>query len=350
MGDDIAKLGLQAFEELAAGRSFGQAGLHTVRERPLIRDTRRKTATSLRERPTATLCRNSLMNERTRIGRTSDAGEEKRTHRRHSSMRKRKSDELGGVDLSDLDTAEYSNSDEVATSAFQQSKSPNDNLGSVLFPMNSGWPKTLQQTIARQDDDDDLPIHYESGAGSIFANLRKDVDPRSETHTKGKAISDIRFTAPTPKTPLFQHYRRQSSSSHESDSPCSVAALTRGCGACFWERSLAWSEDEEDDEDGIVHPTLTNKAKDIRDHLSVPKHLGREYAETHELRKSTSDFPAHVRRPSSSRVVTLESDSRHKIRGAKMFRQTDVDKVTEIHWEEKVLETTALDLMAKLSL
>jgi hypothetical protein len=51
-----------------------------------------------------------------------------------------------------------------------------------------------------------------------------------------------------------------------------------------------------------------------------------------------------------SRTITLESDSRHKLPGAKMFRQTDVDKVTEIHWEEKVVDTTAIDLMAKLSL
>jgi hypothetical protein len=33
-----------------------------------------------------------------------------------------------------------------------------------------------------------------------------------------------------------------------------------------------------------------------------------------------------------------------------MFRQTDVDNVTEIHWEEKVLDTSTLEMMAKLSL
>jgi hypothetical protein len=33
-----------------------------------------------------------------------------------------------------------------------------------------------------------------------------------------------------------------------------------------------------------------------------------------------------------------------------MFREADVDKVTQIHWEEKVLDGIDLEEMAKLSI
>jgi hypothetical protein len=118
----------------------------------------------------------------------------------------------------------------------------------------------------------------------------------------------------------------------------------------LWERSLAWSEDDDSDEDSIIHPSNVLRGDDIREHLSVPKHLGKQFAETNIYEVASGQNAPHLRRSPSSRIKTLETDSRHKLPGSKMFRQTDVDNVTEIHWEEKILDTTALDLMAKLSL
>lgn len=269
-------------------------------------------------------------------------------------MRKRKSDELGAIDLADLDSPEYT-IPLLDLSSFPQSKNPSNSFGVVFSDMNSQFQQPLQQLVSNQEDEDETPVpRLRHQTSSIFAPPpKKEVETLSTQEKETSDIPDIRATVKTmsmPDTPLFRHYRHQSSSSHESgESPCSVAALTRGCGACFWERSLAWSEDEDDDDDGILHPSLTNRVNDIREQLSVPKHLGKEFIEAQEHYQGHAPHK-HIRRASSSRVVTLETDSRRKTRGHKMFRQTDVDKVTEIHWEEKVLDTTAIDLMAQLSL
>lgn len=352
MEEDIKTVSLQALEDLTSRSSFGHAGLHSVSERPLIRDRKNRTVATRRGKTAVTLRRHSLMNERTRISRPSDSSDEKRTHGRHSYMRKRKSDELGSIDLSELDGFETNNT-EMKPTTISPPKSTFDNFGDVFFDMNSRWQQAFQLEKGRQDEGDEIPMHHLSEASSIFSTPRKEIISPYPKEEEPKIIPDIRSitnTAPTPETPLFRHFRHQSLSSHESESPCSVAALTRGCGACFWERSLAWSEDDDDDtDDGIVHPVQNHQSKIIREHLSVPKHLGKEFAETQEVRKSRPRT-THIRRPSSSRTITLETDSRHKMPGAKMFRQTDVDKVTEIHWEEKVLDTTALEMMAKLSL
>jgi hypothetical protein len=351
MEDDIKTVSLHALEDFAASSAFGQAGLHSVSERPLMRDRRKQVASTRKGRPAVTLRRHSLMNERTRIRRPSEFSGEKRTHRRHSSMRKRKSDELGSIDLSDLDSSDYA-IPEFDKSRLSLAKHPLDNFGGSFYGVNSSW--FPEEKYNPDDEEDEILVQRRSKPSSIFASPKDVIEtPQATQDDDAKIIPDIRVTSktsPAPETPLFRHYRHQSSSSHEGDSPCSVAALTRGCGVCFWERSLAWSEDEDDDDDdGILHPSLTQKAQNIQDHLSVPQHLGKDFAKKPEVTRSINR-PAHFRRPSSSRVVTLERDSRHKLRGSKMFRQTDVDQVTEIHWEEKVLDTTALEMMAKLSL
>lgn len=340
------------------------------------------------------------MNERTRITRPPDSRGDKRTHRRHSSWRKRKSDELGSVDLSELGGFEY-NSQELERAATSPLKISLDCLHDASFDATSSWQQTLQQEMSRKDEESrvEAPMHRSTEAGVIFSKEMDAPSSKQDQHSIRSAIQremsrkdeEIDFEAPThrltearsiystarkeidtplskqddltmhwirstgmspstPDTPLFRHFRHQSTSSHESESPCSVATLTRGCGACFWERSLAWSEDDEDDEDDIiVHPIHNHEGTAIREHLSVPKHLGKDFAETQEARRCRSTMMP-IRRPSSSRITTVESDSRHKLHGAKMFRQTDLDQVTEIHWEEKVLDTTALEMMAKLSL
>jgi hypothetical protein len=225
-----------------------------------------------------------------------------------------------------------------------------ENLGEVFVDMNARWQQAFQSEMGRPPRhlvEAETSFHPLSGSG-IFTKPRD--PPGKKDGVMITPITPATKTVPTPISASFLQLRNQSSSSNEGDSPCSVAALTRGCGACFWERSLAWSEDDDSDDDSIVHSRNIMRTGSITEHLSVPKHLGRKFAESTSapLRSNRGGVP--MRRPPMSRTITLESDSRHKLPGAKMFRQTDVDKVTEIHWEEKVLDTTAIDLMAKLSL
>jgi len=116
--------------------------------------------------------------------------------------------------------------------------------------------------------------------------------------------------------------------------------------------------------------TVRRDPKDIREHLSFPEHLGREYVSQSEEgqieRKNTagnrmirrprqpSSRPTNdrtIHRTPSSRLTTIETDSRQRLPGSKMIRRTDVNQVTEIHWDEKVLDISTLEQMAaKLSM
>lgn len=148
--------------------------------------------------------------------------------------------------------------------------------------------------------------------------------------------------------------------------PCGVVdELFTGFYGCMpsWECSLPWREDEDsdesDDEKNLRQSNITRRdmarhdAKAIREHLSFPKHLGKEYVsqseESHPPKQKNRTFNRTIRRSPASRLTTVESDSRHKMPGSKMFRRTDINQVTEIHWDEEVLDTKTLEKMAKLS-
>ncbi|KAL3915181.1 MAG: hypothetical protein SGILL_005767 [Bacillariaceae sp.] len=273
-------------------------------------------------------------------------------------MRKRKSDELSAIDLSELNDSSscYDTREPEGSTPVAHSRNALDDLSDVFFGMDCQWrlPTTSSADTGRPprpEVEADNFSHPLSGSG-IFAKP-KDPQRLDDCTVTAPSASIAAKAPPTPVSPAFLQPRTQSVSRNEGDSPCSVAAITRGCGACFWERSLAWSEDEDSDDDSIVHSRMIMRSGSITEHLSVPEHLGKEFVEAKTriagpARSSRGGVP--LRRPPTSRTVTLETDSRHKLPGAKMFRQTDVDKVTEIHWEEKVLDDSAIDLMAQLKL
>jgi hypothetical protein len=250
-------------------------------------------------------------------------------------MGKRKSDELSGVDLSQLMFDLVSENPAAADTA------ANNDSGSVLVDKNPLWrpPAPSMQGVPRRDGQNRADF-LRSSAGLIRTPAKSLVDEieneESDLATKSTCSSS------TPRTPaLFRPavvYTKQPSS-FEGDSPCAVDAINHGCMS-FWDRSLAWSEDEDDDDDDDQCRMFEPQRRygDVLEHLSIPKHLGREHA---------APQPALT---VPTRVRTVESNSRHRLPSAKMFRQTDVDNVTEIHWEEKVLDTSTLELMAKLSL
>jgi len=146
-------------------------------------------------------------------------------------------------------------------------------------------------------------------------------------------------------------------------SPCGVDDFFYGCNVISsWKRPLAWSDEDDDngneDEENDNPSILSNEMKrqdtkdNIREHLSFPKTLGEEFVSLYdESRQSENSHSPRrmIRRSSSSRVTTLEENSRHKLPGSKMFRQTDISKVTAIHWDEKVMDNDTLEKMAKLS-
>jgi hypothetical protein len=340
---------------------------------------------------------------------------------------KRKSDELGGVDLSKI-LREHEQEMDPESAEFTPSVA-SSNRSSVFLSKKS--PPVEQEEARSALNSDRNP----ASQTSIFSSTGGDPDQSSPTRSifddmafvaetfqcdfsgiTGRSVSastsSSSSTPPSPSDPprvletpksheTFRARQKEPSSKayyqsgfqpynlYQGDSPCTVTGLfNNGCGS-FWERSLAWSEDEEDESDDSDNHTRrsafynagTHKHKDdptnsiVRERLSVPKQLGKDYRNGlyEETRGETNTAAATLaptvsvsvatsnsipRRSSSSslngsynRVKTLETDSRHR-RGSKMFRRTDIDNVTEIHWEEKLvdLDSSALDLMSKLSL
>ena len=151
-------------------------------------------------------------------------------------------------------------------------------------------------------------------------------------------------------------------------SPCGVDELFYGCSMLSsWKRPLVYSDEEDDNDndtedeendDYIIsgHEIKRQDAKhNIREHLSFPENLGKEFVsqnhdESRQATDSSNSTRRMIRRSPSSRETTLESNSRHKLSSSgKMFRRTDINKVTEIHWDEQVMDNDTLEKMAKLS-
>ncbi|KAL3920770.1 MAG: hypothetical protein SGARI_006864, partial [Bacillariaceae sp.] len=176
MEDDLTNASLQVLEDLSRNSSFGQAGLHSVGERPSIR---RSTGSSTKEshRATVTLRRSSLMNERTRSSRRSyrPTNERATTVRGRHPMRKRKSDELSSIDLSELDSSSFYKSHSVETlSPLTPPKNTLDNIGDVFSGMNARWQQAFQSDSGRPprpEAEADKSFHPLSGSG-IFTKAK----------------------------------------------------------------------------------------------------------------------------------------------------------------------------------
>lgn len=178
-----------------------------------------------------------------------------------------------------------------------------------------------------------------------------------------------RFTTPSRSSTGFRQERQRKPFNHSphGDTPCGVVdELFTGFYGCMpaWECAMPWREDEDDDSDesddegnygryGIVRRDATRHDAHVIQQLSFPKQLGKEYIshmEKSEAERQNKTLSRTIRRTPSSRLTTLESDSRQKMAGgSKMRRQTELNTVTEIHWDEKVLDLKTLENMAKLS-
>jgi hypothetical protein len=195
----------------------------------------------------------------------------------------------------------------------------------VFFDMKPRWRRAFMQELHRAQS---------------AKNMKNDVIllcPDEDCKPLEALINDCDYTQDTastcqtiPKSPAFRLRVAMSHGDGQGESPCGVDAFESG-RVYFWQRSLAWSED------GDESPQIGHDQDDIRQHLSVPEKLGREYADNkRETQKSL-------------RQLALEKDFRCRVSTTESFRQTDVDKITQIRWEEKVLDATNLE-MANLSI
>lgn len=128
-------------------------------------------------------------------------------------------------------------------------------------------------------------------------------------------------------------------------SPTGVVLEQQQSQVHFWQRSLAWSDD---DEGGESSDSDTSK-EDIWNRLSVPQMLGsREFAKHADVQKIPSKTRRRVRRP---RRTTRISQQHHRSASLDIFREPDpVEHTAEIFWEEQVFSPDDLEKLAKLTI
>jgi len=267
-----------------------------------------------------------------------------------ASTRKRKSDDIGEANLDKFESCPD------FTVATRHDKPAIVNYQEAFFDQNSPRPHERQPT--------DSPVIR-------FTTNERAIKPAKSFFDDDERVPCESSKAVSPKSsPRGFRKDFQRASSHTcggGTSPFSVVdELFTGFYGCMpqWECSLPWrgdhesdddSEDEEHDRDGIVRHGISRQDPEaVREHLSFPKHLGKEYAskpiDESRRDRNIASLNRTIRRTPSSRLTTLESDSRQKLPGStKMFRRTEISKVTEIHWDEQVLDTATLEKMAKLS-
>jgi hypothetical protein len=143
--------------------------------------------------------------------------------------------------------------------------------------------------------------------------------------------------------PTFRESSMRRSVDGDGDSPRGVDDFQ--CGRVyFWHRSLAWSEDG--DEKKI--PSSSNDQEVIRNRLSVPMNLGKEFSSSPSpspSSSSTSTTPAAKKPLASFSLRSLPSSQSRET----LLEQCDLDHATFVHWEEKVVNFD-LEMIAQLSL
>jgi hypothetical protein len=201
------------------------------------------------------------------------------------------------------------------------------NSDDVFFDMKPRWRRAFMQELHRRDsakNRNDMILLCPDDDCKPPEELIDEDDGADKISSKGALV---------PKSPTFRQGTKTSQGSGKGDSPCGVDNFESG-RVYFWQRSLAWSEDGEDT------PKPYQDQDDVRNHLSVPEKLGREYADDNQFVPQKS-----------LRQLSLENNVRSKGHSTPIsFQRIDMDATTRIHWEEKVLDASDLEMIAKLSI
>jgi len=187
--------------------------------------------------------------------------------------------------------------------------------GDVFFDMKPRWRRAYMQEMTRKregevvllcPDDSEKPLIELMGSSEDEEEDGSFTDPGTERHTP-EVSSFVR-------TPTQKHDSKPTSIADSTfrevfgndDSPCGIVEGL-GCGNIyFWQRSMAWSDDEGED------------------------------------RQQPSASARH-----SLRQVSMEKKPRNRITVPQRFQKKRDNEVTQIHWEEKILD---LQRLAELKL
>jgi hypothetical protein len=198
----------------------------------------------------------------------------------------------------------------------------------IFFDMNPRWRRAYMQELHRQKESEVMQTDM------VLLCPDNDcipAEPLDEDDESCDAVSKPNRR----RRPTFRESNQRRSVDGDGDSPCGVDNFE--CGRVyFWHRSLAWSEDG--DEKKV--PSFRNDQEVIRNHLSVPMNLGKEFPSssstptTPDAKKPLEYFSLRSLRSPQSEETLLE--------------HCDLDHATFVHWEEKVVNFD-LEMIAHLS-
>jgi hypothetical protein len=203
----------------------------------------------------------------------------------------------------------------------------------IFFDMNPRWRRAYMQELHRQKESEDMQ------SDMIMLCPDNECIPAEPLHEDDGSLSDVVSKPSIRSRPTFRERNQRRSVGSDGDSPCGVDDF--GCGRVyFWHRSLAWSEDG--DEKKV--PSSSNDQEVIRNHLSMPMNLGKEFSSASSSASSPSTTPAAKKPLASFSLRSLRSSQSEET----LLEQCDLDHVTFVHWEEKVVNFD-LEMIAPLS-
>ena len=153
------------------------------------------------------------------------------------------------------------------------------------------------------------------------------------------------FHASQPHTPnTFRALSTKDNETQTGTKDFSPTGVVLECSNVhYWQRSLAWSDDEGDEE-----PSDSDTSReDIRQHLAFPNIVRKEFGNNNDQQKNpVRRYPRRLRRP------RREGSQLHQpAASVDIFRIPDPGAHTaEIFWDEKVFSADDLEKMAKMSI
>jgi hypothetical protein len=191
----------------------------------------------------------------------------------------------------------------------------------VFFDLKPRWRKASTHKLQESQNTSDMVLLRPDEDFKTALLLIDEYDGSEQPHFRDEDL----LRSPTFRPSLGNKYISYRS-------PCTVNSFEQGKKVYFWHRSMAWTDDGEEEAPSKYI------AGDFCQHLSVPERLGKDSTE-----ESTHTVPT---------TKKLAMDRRIRRRPQSTFSSHEVksNKVTPIHWEEKVVDAIYLKEFANLKL